>query len=76
MSASIVSITMVDLRRKLQVMYVIKRIMKFEYKNRKNCALFLRINSMKAYLLRKQVFTSTIPSMLFGCDFGMSQDTF
>ena len=76
LSASIVSITMIDLRRKLPVMYVIKRIMKFKYKKRKHCALFLRINSMKAYLLRKQVFTFMIPSTLFGCDFGMSQDTF
>ena len=75
LSASIVSITMIDLRRKLPVMYVIKRIMKFKYKNRKNCALFLRINSMKAYLLRKQLFTS-ISSTLFGCDSGMSQDRF
>ena len=56
---------MIDLRRKLLVMYVIKRIMKFKYKNGKKCALFLRINSIKTYLQKKQVFASTIRSTLF-----------
>ena len=36
-------------RRKLLVMYVIKRIMKFKYKNRKNRALFLITNNIKTY---------------------------
>ena len=65
LSASIMSIAMIDLRRKLLVMYVIKRIMKFKYKNRKMRALFLRMNSIKAYLQGKKVFASMIRSMLF-----------
>ena len=60
-----VSFTMIDLRRKLLIMYVIKRIMKFKYKNRKKRALFLSINSIKTYLQRKQVFASMIRSILF-----------
>ena len=56
---------MIDLRRKLLVMCVIKRTMKFKYKNRKKRALFLRINSIKAYLQRTQVFSSMIRSTIF-----------
>ena len=56
---------MIDLRRKLMVMYVMKRIMKFKYKNRKKRALFLSVNSIKTYLQRKQVFASMIRSTLF-----------
>ena len=40
---------MIDLRRKLLVLYVIKRIMKFKYKNSKKRALFLSVNSIKTY---------------------------
>ena len=43
-------------RRKLLVMYVIKRIMKFKYKNRKNRSLFQIINSIKTYLQKKRSF--------------------
>ena len=39
--------------------------MKFKYKNRKKSALFLRINSIKTYLQRKQVFAFMIRSTLF-----------
>ena len=60
-----VNFTMIDLRRKLLVMYVIKRIMKFKYKNRKKRSLFLSINSIKTYLQRKQVFASMISLTLF-----------
>ena len=60
-----VSFAMIDFRRKLLVKYVIKRIMKFKYKNRKKRALFLSINSVKTYLHRKQVFASIIRSTLF-----------
>ena len=56
---------MIDLRRKLLFMYVIKRVMKFKYKNRKKRALFLSINSIKTYLQRKQVFASMMRSTLF-----------
>ena len=60
-----VSFAMTDFRRKLLVMYVIKRLMKFKYKNRKKRALFLSINSVKTYLHRKQVFVFMIRSTLF-----------
>ena len=56
---------MIDLRRKLLFMYVIKRVMKFKYKYRKKRALFLTINSIKTYLQRKQVFASMMRSTLF-----------
>ena len=65
LSASIVSIAMIDLRCKLLVMYDINCIMKFKYKNRKKHALFLRISSIKTYLQRMQVFVSTIHSTFF-----------
>ena len=54
---------MIDLKWKLLIMYVIKRIMTIKYKNRKKCALILRINNIKAYLQRKQIFTSTVFEM-------------
>ena len=60
-----VSFTMIDLRRNLLFMYVIKRIMKFKYKNSKKRALFLSINSIKTYQQRKQVFASMMRSTLF-----------
>ena len=44
---------------------VIKRILKFKYKNRKKRALFLSVNSIKTYLQRKQVFAYVIRSTLF-----------
>ena len=56
---------MIDLRRNLLFMYVIKRIMKFKYKNSKKRALFLSINSIKTYQQRKQVFASMMRSTLF-----------
>ena len=65
LSVGIVGITMIDLRRKLLVMYVIKPIMKFKYKNRKKHALFVRINSIELYLRRKQVFASMVHSTLY-----------
>ena len=65
LSVGIVGITMIDLRRKLLVMYVIKPIMKFKYKNRKKHALFVRINSIELYLQRKQVFASMVHSTLY-----------
>ena len=39
--------------------------MKLKYKNRKKCALFLRMNSIKTCLQRKEVFTFMIRSTLF-----------
>ena len=56
---------MIDLRRKLLFMYVIKRIMKFKYKNRKKRALFLSIDSIKTYRQRKQVSASKMRSTPF-----------
>ena len=56
---------MIDLRRKLLVMCVIKQIMKFKYKNRKKHAFFLSIKSINTYLQRKQTFASMIGSILF-----------
>ena len=56
---------MIEWRRQLLVMCVVKRIMKFKYENRKKCALFLRINSIKAYLQRTQVLASMIRSAFF-----------
>ena len=55
---------MIDLRRNLLFMYVIKRIMKFKYKNSKKRALFLSISSIKTYQQRKQVFASMMRSTL------------
>ena len=60
-----VSFTMIDLRRNLLFMYVIKRIMKFKYKNSKKRALLVSINSIKTYQQRKQVFASMMRSTLF-----------
>ena len=60
-----VSFTMIDLRRNLLFMYVIKQIMKFKYKNSKKRALFVSINSIKTYQQRKQVFASMMRSTLF-----------
>ena len=56
---------MIDLRRNLLFMYVIKRIMKFKYKNSKKRAFFVNINSIKTYQQRKQVFAFMMPSTLF-----------
>ena len=65
LSVGKVGITMIDLRCKLLVMYVIKPIMKFKYNNRKKHALFVRINSTEPYLQRKQAFASMIRSTLY-----------
>ena len=46
--------------RKLLSFHVDKRMIKFKYKNRKTSTLFLRINNIKSYLQRKQVFASMI----------------
>ena len=56
---------MIDLRRNLLFMYVIKRIMKFKYKNSKKRALLVNINSIKTYQQRKQVFAFMMRSTLF-----------
>ena len=65
--ASIVSITVINLRPKLLFMYVIKQIIKLKFKKRKKRALFLRINSITSYLQREreQSFASVMRSTPF-----------
>ena len=65
LSASIVSITVINLRPKLLFMYIIKRIMKFKLKKGEKRALFLRINSITAYLQRGQFLASVMRSTPF-----------
>ena len=63
--ASIVSITVINLRPKRLFMYLIKQIIKFKFKKRKKRVLFLRINSITSYLQREQSFASVMRSTPF-----------
>ena len=57
-----------DLRRRLFFIYVVKRIMRQKYKNRKKRAFSLHIHNTRSYLQKKKVFASFIRSTLYGLD--------